>query len=299
MWTSAGSSHAKWAIPLAATGVALVLCGVAFKIGAVPFQIWVPDVYQGAPTPTTAFLAVGSKAAGFLVLLNLVTGPFSAPWLTHQVLVPLLSTLAALSILFGNLAALGQRNVKRVMGLSGIAHAGYMLVGVVAAAEGVSWAAGAVLFYLFTYLLGSMAVFGVMVHVAGPEDESQQLEHYADLGKRQPFLGGVLAIGLGFARGDSTPRRLYWQTADFLRRVPGQPVFPAARLHHRRNHLHLLLLWVDARSPFPPARRPRRRTFRGRGAPPRPHALGPLRAAVCSPPPRFLSACTRDFFPNR
>ena len=187
--------------PLAATGVALVLCGVAFKIGAVPFQIWVPDVYQGAPTPTTAFLAVGSKAAGFLVLLNLITGPFAAPWLTHQLVVPLLSTLAVLSILFGNLAALGQRNVKRVMGLSGIAHAGYMLIGVVAAAQGVSWAAGAVLFYLFTYLLGSMAVFGVMVHVAGPDDESQQLDHYVDLGKRQPFLGGVLAIGLGSLAG--------------------------------------------------------------------------------------------------
>jgi len=187
--------------PLAATGVALVLCGVAFKIGAVPFQIWVPDVYQGAPTPTTAYLAVGSKAAGFLVLLNLVTGPFAAPWLAHEVMVPLLSTLAVLSILFGNLAALGQRNVKRVMGLSGIAHAGYMLVGVVAVAQGVSWAAGAVLFYLFTYLLGSMAVFGVMAHVAGPGDETQQLEHYADLGKRQPFLGGVLAIGLGSLAG--------------------------------------------------------------------------------------------------
>ena len=187
--------------PLAATGAALVLCGVAFKIGVVPFQIWIPDVYQGAPTPTTAFLAVGSKAVGFFVLLNLVTGPFAAPWIAHDVLVPLLSTLAALSILFGNLAALGQRNVKRVMGLSGIAHAGYMLVGVVAVAQGVSWAAGAVLFYLFTYLLGSMAVFGVMAHVAGPQDEAQELDHFAELGQRQPFLGGVLAIGLGSLAG--------------------------------------------------------------------------------------------------
>ncbi len=187
--------------PLAATGVALVLCGVAFKIGVVPFQIWVPDVYQGAPTPTTAYLAVGSKAAGFFVLLNLVTGPFASPWLAHDVLVPLLSTIAVLSILYGNLAALGQRNVKRVIGLSGIAHAGYMLVGVVAAAQGVSWAAGAVLFYLFTYLLGSMAVFGVMAHVAGPRDETQELGDYAELGQRQPFLGGVLAIGLGSLAG--------------------------------------------------------------------------------------------------
>jgi NADH-quinone oxidoreductase subunit N len=187
--------------PLAAAGVALVLCGVAFKIGVVPFQIWVPDVYQGAPTPTTAFLAVGSKAVGFFVLLNLVTGPFAAPWLAHRVLVPLLSVLAAFSILYGNLAALTQRNVKRVMGLSGIAHTGYMLVGIVAAADGVSWAPWAVLFYLFTYLLGSMAVFGVMAHVAGPMDETQELEDYADLGKRQPFLGGVLAVGLGSLAG--------------------------------------------------------------------------------------------------
>ena len=187
--------------PLVIAGVIFVLCGVAFKIGAVPFQIWVPDVYQGAPTPTTAFLAVGSKAAGFFVLLNLVTGPFSSPWLAHMVIVPLLTALAALSILFGNLSALGQRNVKRVMGLSGIAHAGYMLLGVIAAAQGITWASGAVLFYLFTYMLASMGVFGVMVHVAGPEDETQQIEHYADLGKREPFLGGVLAISLGSLAG--------------------------------------------------------------------------------------------------
>ncbi len=187
--------------PLAAAGAVLVLCGVAFKIGAVPFQIWVPDVYQGAPTPTTAFLAVGSKAAGFWVLVNLVTGPFAAYWLSQHVLVPLLSTLAVLSILFGNLAALGQHNVKRVMGLSGIAHAGYMLVGVVATAKGISWAPGAVLFYLFTYLLGSFAVFGVMAYVSGARDENQEIEHYADLGRRQPFLGGVLALGLGSLAG--------------------------------------------------------------------------------------------------
>jgi NADH-quinone oxidoreductase subunit N len=187
--------------PLVAAGVVLVLCGVAFKIGAVPFQIWIPDVYQGAPTPTTAYLAVGSKAAGFMVLLNLVTGPFAAPWLAQQVLAPLLSVLAVLSILYGNLAALGQHNVKRVMGLSGISHAGYMLVGVVAAVQGVNWAPGAVLFYLFTYLLGSMAVFGVMAHVAGTRDEIQELEQYADLGRREPFLGGVLAFGLGSLAG--------------------------------------------------------------------------------------------------
>jgi NADH-quinone oxidoreductase subunit N len=185
--------------PLVVIGAVLVLCGICFKIAAVPFQIWVPDVYQGAPTPTTALLAVASKAAGFFVLLNLVTGPFLP--LADNVVVPLLSALAVLSILFGNLAALTQRNVKRVMGLSGIAHAGYMLMGVVAAVKGVPYAEGAVVFYLFTYLLGSMAVFGVMAHVAGPHDETQELEHYIQLGQRQPFLGGVLAIGLGSLAG--------------------------------------------------------------------------------------------------
>ncbi|MGA2053012.1 MAG: proton-conducting transporter membrane subunit, partial [Opitutales bacterium] len=94
-----------------------------------------------------------------------------------------------------------QRNVKRVMGLSGIAHAGNLLIGVVAAVKGVPFAEGAVVFYLLTYLLGSMAVFGVMAHVAGPHDETQELEHYAQLGQRQPFLGGVLAIGLGSLAG--------------------------------------------------------------------------------------------------
>jgi NADH-quinone oxidoreductase subunit N len=187
--------------PIVDVGVILVLCGISFKIAVVPFQIWVPDVYQGAPTPTTALLAVASKTAGFIVLLNLVLGPFGSPQLAQRVVVPLLSTLAVLTILFGNLAALTQRNVKRIMGLSGIAHAGYILVGVVAAVKGVPWAAGAVVFYLFTYMLGSLAVFGVMAHVAGPRDETQELEHYAQLGKREPFLGGVLAVGLGSLAG--------------------------------------------------------------------------------------------------
>lgn len=182
-------------------GVVMVIAGIAFKIGAVPFQIWVPDVYQGAPSPTTAFLAVASKAAGFMVLINLVVGPFAAPELRDSVVVPLLATICVLTILFGNTAALGQRNVKRLMGLSGIAHAGYLLVGVVAIAMGIYWAIQAVIFYLFTYLLASFLVFGVMAHVASSKDEEQELDHYQDLGKKQPFLGGLLAIGLGSLAG--------------------------------------------------------------------------------------------------
>ena len=182
---------------VALAGVVLVLCGIAFKIGAVPFQIWIPDVYQGAPTPVTAFLSVSSKAAGFALLLLLVRGPFSP---VLHVVIPLLSMLAVLSLAVGNLTALGQQNVKRVMGLSGISHAGFLLMGIVASVE-VPWASGAVLFYLLTYMLGSMAVFAVMATIAGENDAVQELRDYTDLAKGRPLLGATLAVGLGSLAG--------------------------------------------------------------------------------------------------
>jgi len=189
---------------LAAVGIALVISGLAFKIGAFPFQFWIPDVYQGAPTPVTAFLAVASKAAGVVVLLVLagtVFGPYD--WLV----VPAIGLLAAGSIIFGNLAALSQPNVKRLMGLSGVSHAGFLLIGVLAGlgaspgAGGPLFPQGAVLVYLFAYLFASYSVFGVMAHVAGPDDADQQLEHYAGLAKDEPFLAGILTIGLGSLAG--------------------------------------------------------------------------------------------------
>ena len=188
--------------PLALVGAALVLSGIAFKIGAAPFQIWVPDVYQGAPTPVTAFLAVSSKAAGFALLLILAQGPFLP--LAKDLVVPALTILAVLSLVFGNLAAVAQRNVKRLMGLSGVSHAGFLLMGTVAAIapqDAVSWAPAAVIFYLFTYMLGSMAVFGVMAHLAGDNDADQDLGHYTNLARRSPLLAGVLAVGLGSLAG--------------------------------------------------------------------------------------------------
>jgi NADH-quinone oxidoreductase subunit N len=181
---------------MAGAGIVLVLAGIAFKIGAVPFQIWIPDVYQGAPTPVTAFLAVASKAAGFAVLLTL-----AAVFAPYQGLVlPVLSIMAAATIIFGNLAALSQSNVKRLMGLSGVSHAGYLLLGVVAACTQPS-AVGAVYFYLLAYLLGSFAVFGVMTHVAGADDTDQKLDHYVNLAKKHPLLAGALAVGLGSLAG--------------------------------------------------------------------------------------------------
>jgi NADH-quinone oxidoreductase subunit N len=182
---------------LANLGAVLVLAGVAFKIGAVPFQFWIPDVYQGAPTPVTAFLAVGSKAAGFTVLMILALDVFRP---LQAVLIPVLSAMAVATILFGNLAALTQSNVKRLMGLSGVSHAGYLLVGVIAAYREPA-AVGAVYFYLLAYLLASFAVFAVMAHVSGANDADQDLEHYANLARERPFLGTVLAIGLGSLAG--------------------------------------------------------------------------------------------------
>jgi NADH-quinone oxidoreductase subunit N len=182
---------------LASVGIVFVLAGVAFKIGAVPFQIWIPDVYQGAPTPVTAFLAVASKAAGFSVLLILTKNVFGS---YQTLLVPVLSVMAIATILFGNLAALTQHNVKRLIGLSGVSHAGYLLIAVIAAATQ-PLAAGAVYFYLFAYLLASFAVFGVMTHVAGANDADQDLDHYTGLAKTHPFLGAILAIGLGSLAG--------------------------------------------------------------------------------------------------
>lgn len=186
---------------LASVGIVFVLAGVAFKIGAVPFQIWIPDVYQGAPTPVTAFLAVASKAAGFGVLLILTQRVFGS---YASLTIPVLSIMAGATILFGNLAALTQHNVKRLIGLSGVSHAGYLLIAVIAAVAAPAvqpLATGAVYFYLFTYLLASFAVFGVMTHVAGANDADQDLEHYTGLAKSHPFLGAVLAIGLGSLAG--------------------------------------------------------------------------------------------------
>ncbi len=183
---------------IAKTGVLMVVAGIAFKIGSVPFQIWVPDVYQGAPTPVTAALAVGSKAGGFAVLIVLVTGPFKP---MADLLVPVLSLMAIITILFGNIAALTQRNVKRLIGLSGVSHAGYLLIGVVAMFS-IPSAQSAVVFYLITYLLASYAVFGVMAHLSAKgRDDIQELSDYQDMAKESPFLSGVLVLGLGSLAG--------------------------------------------------------------------------------------------------
>jgi len=164
-------------------GMVLVLVALGFKIAAVPFQIWVPDVYQGAPTPVTAYLSVGSKAAGFVVLLRVLR-----PFLMLPQMQRLIVLVALLTLLYGNLAALPQSNLKRLLAYSSIAHAGYLLIGV-ACFDG-----PAVTFYLAAYLLMTLLSFAVLVIVA--QQTGEQIADFDGLAKRSPFLAFAMLIGM-------------------------------------------------------------------------------------------------------
>ncbi len=169
-------------------GMALVLVALGFKIAAVPFQIWVPDVYQGAPTPVTAYLSVGSKAAGFVVLLRILEPFFILPEMQR-----LLVVVAALTLIYGNVAALPQTNLKRLLAYSSIAHAGYLLVGVV------SLAGSAVSFYLVSYLLMTMLSFAVLVVVSSQTGD--RIEDLNGLSTRSPFLSFAMLIAMASLAG--------------------------------------------------------------------------------------------------
>src|SRR5262249_33500119 len=164
-------------------GMVFVLVALGFKIAAVPFQIWVPDVYQGAPTPVTAFLSVGSKAAGFVVLLRVLL-----PFLTLPQTQRLIVLIALLTLIYGNLAALPQTNLKRLLAYSSIAHAGYLLIGVVC------FDVRAVAFYLVAYLLMTLLSFAVFIIVA--QQAGEEIADFDGLGKRSPFLAFAMLIGM-------------------------------------------------------------------------------------------------------
>lgn len=183
-------------------GVILMLVGFGFKISAVPFQMWVPDVYEGAPTPVVAFLSVASKAAAVAVLIRLLfTGffPIALDWAS------LIAVLAAASMTVGNLAAIGQSNIRRLFGYSTIAHAGYILVGLAASikasgadAEGpefVSLGLNSVLFYLAAYAAANLTAFFAIIAVS-QRTGSDEIDDYSGLGRRTPFLAVALALAL-------------------------------------------------------------------------------------------------------
>ncbi|MGB2402077.1 MAG: NADH-quinone oxidoreductase subunit N [Akkermansiaceae bacterium] len=174
-------------------GIALMLIALGFKVGAAPMQLWIPDVYQGAPTPITAFLSVASKAAGFLVLMTFVS-PFLAAEATSNAISTVLLIMAGSTLLYGNLAAIAQTNFKRLLAYSSIAHAGFLLIGVATQDY------ASVSFYLGTYLLMTFAAFFVLALVRCEED-SDELAAFNGLAKRNPVLAFTVTIAMAALAG--------------------------------------------------------------------------------------------------
>ncbi len=182
-------------------GFALMLVGLGFKVGAVPFQIWIPDVYQGAPTPITSFLSVGSNAAGFIVLLRVCEPFLASPVLQARIILPLL-LIAAATIIYGNLAAIPQTNLKRLLAYSSISHAGFLLMAIACAPDSSRdpTPAVAVSFYLGTYLIMTLLCFLVVTIVRSRLD-GEDLSSFNGLSQRSPFLAFAMLIGVASLAG--------------------------------------------------------------------------------------------------
>jgi NADH-quinone oxidoreductase subunit N len=169
-------------------GILLMGVGFAFKVSAAPFHMWTPDVYQGAPIPVTAFMSVGTKAAAFAMIVRVFEGglPHLAPeWQT------LLAFVAATSMVVGNLMAIVQTSLKRLLAYSGVAQAGYILIGVVAGGpDGLR----AVLYYLFVYMFMNFGAFAVVTTLAGPDGDRDSFADLEGLGRRNPVLAVALSV---------------------------------------------------------------------------------------------------------
>jgi NADH-quinone oxidoreductase subunit N len=199
--------------PLLTLGLLAAFAGFAFKIAAFPFHMWVPDTYEAASTPYVAWLSVTPKAAGFVALFRVYfegVGPAAEAWM------PVLAALAAVTIVAGNLMALPQQNAKRLLGYSGIAHIGYMLVGVAAAsAAGVAM----VLFYLVAYVFGNMGAFLVVEAVARADGGSEATAALRGLAQRSPLLALAMLLfllslgGVPFVAGFWAKLYVFWAAA--------------------------------------------------------------------------------------
>jgi NADH-quinone oxidoreductase subunit N len=187
--------------PLLYVGLAMIVVGLGFKVSAAPFHVWTPDVYEGAPSPVVALMSTGPKVAAFAVLLRIAYGAFpllQAHW------VPVLWWLAVASMTIGNLGALRQRSVKRMLAYSSIAHAGYLLVAFTAlSAEGVAAAS----FYAVSYAAMNVGIFATISHAGGYDDRLTLIDDYRGLAWRSPLLGAVMGfflislIGIPFTGG--------------------------------------------------------------------------------------------------
>ncbi len=183
---------------LVVAGMVLVIVGLAFKIGAVPFHMWTPDVYEGAPTPATGFMAVVVKAAAFAVLLRVLLVGFGDPgsmsWGSGWP--PVVAALAVVTMTVANLTAGRQESVKRMLAYSSIAHAGYALVGVAATVRAGADAQGSVLFYLLAYTFSTIGAFGALVLAGSRGKEAVSYEDLAGLGRRHPGTAAFFSLFL-------------------------------------------------------------------------------------------------------
>ena len=199
--------------PLMLLGLALALAGLGFKIAAVPFHMWVPDTYHAANTPFVAWISIAPKAAGFVAIFRLYV---EGVGVAAQYWVPLIAGLATISVIAGNLMAIPQKNIKRLLAYSGIAHIGYLLLGL--AAMSVSGVA-MVLFYLVAYLFGNMGAFFVVQAVAASEN-SDELDAYQGLARRSPALALSLLLfllslgGIPFMAGFWAKLFVFWAVVE-------------------------------------------------------------------------------------
>jgi NADH-quinone oxidoreductase subunit N len=176
--------------PLLMAGLALLIIGFAFKVAAVPFHMWTPDVYEGAPTPSTAFMAATVKAASFIAFARVLLEAFPA---LYEGWYPVLWWLAALTMVIPNVIALSQSNVKRMLAYSSVAHGGYLLVALTAAN---AMASAGLLFYLLVYTVMNIGALAIVMIVAGHGEDRLQVEDYSGFGWQQPLLGVVFTIFL-------------------------------------------------------------------------------------------------------
>jgi len=176
-------------------GAALVLVGLGFKVAAVPFHMWTPDVYQGAPSPVTAFMSIGAKAGGFAALIRIFVTAFPALSLD---MTTVLWAVAALTMILGNVVAIAQSNIKRMLAYSSIAHAGYILMALVPYGDPAvsSDAVASGLFYLLAYGLTNFAAWAVVIALEQAEGKGLSLNDYAGLGRKYPMLAASMAVAM-------------------------------------------------------------------------------------------------------
>lgn len=180
-------------LPLLPIGIALILVGFGFKVAAVPFHMWTPDVYHGAPTPVTAFMAVGAKSAGFAILLRLLVG--ALPALAAD-LAPVIWVLAALTMFVGNVVAIAQTNIKRMLAYSSIAHAGYVLMALAVFGQASlrTDVVASALFYLVTYAITSFGAWAVVIALEKDNGQGLEINDFAGLGRKRPLLAAAMTV---------------------------------------------------------------------------------------------------------